>query len=305
MTTNDNPFAALEELIQRDCHDQKSHIFLHPFDYGSSHVSLGKRNYTEDEVHALKERDFETRIFITNKAFDGSSVWLRTHFSDNHVYHSKLNAVRDYFKATHHKSFTAAKSALSELLTMSVDMPKSSYYSFAVTMASALSEMGKNTSFETDESFVENKDDIELARMKLCLLMHLVFSKMKKSTFLQDDDGSNIFRLIHCRTSVEKKDKHFLLLPWFSFLLQCCLTGYVIFQNVNDGISFSPSYIPLAIITFVYSSVVAYPGITEIPKAFEVYNRRVGPIQMIDFIVNGILPHVLLISGFLVSDILL
>ena len=307
-----NPYAGLETLTETYCHDQKPHIFLHPYDYGVSAVSPGIRDYTADELDALAKRDFETRIFITNRTFEGGSVWLRTHFTDNHIHTTMLfNVVRDYFKATHAlKNFTAAKSALSEMMTTLMETDKAEYYSFAITMASALSEMGSNTSFEISDALVKNKVDIELARMKLCLMMHIVFTKAETSDFLNDGDGSNIFRLVHAQTVVSKKDKVLFLLPWFSFLLQICLTGYVILQNAMDGIAFLPGNqddgllfwwnIPLAIATLVYSTIVALPGVREINDAYKIYGR-LGPIQMIDFIVNSIVPFVLLVSGFLVS----
>jgi hypothetical protein len=307
-----NPYAGLETLIETYCHDQKPHIFLHPHDYGISAVSPGIRDYTTDELDALAKRDFETRIFITNRTFEGDSVWLRSHFTDNHVYTTTFNVVRDYFKATHAlKNYTAAKSALSEMITTCMESDKAKYYSFAITMASALSEMAGNTSFEISDALVKDEDDMELARMKLCLMMHVIFTKAETSEFLNDGDGSNIFRLVHAQTVVTKRDKMLFLLPWFSFLLQICLTGYVILQNAMEGIAFLPGNqdadaitfwynLPLAITTLVYSGIVAHPGIMEINSAYKIYGR-IGPIQMIDFIINSIVPFVLLVSGFLVS----
>jgi hypothetical protein len=303
---DDNPYKDLECLIDKFCQDQKPPVFLHPFDYGENSVSPGLRNYTEKELEALSQRDFETRLFITNKTFMGDSVWLRTHFSDNHIHETKFNKIRDYIKAMYAtKNYTAAKAVLAELLTMCMEMDKSSYHSFAITVASGLSNMGANTTFEYSSS---NSPDS--TRRGLCLLMHFIFDKMSTSNFLQNE-GSNIYRLVHCSTSTSRKNKYELTIPLFSFLLQICLTVFVLLENYTAFQKFRDGEDPhgendihlsavLACLTFGYSALVAYPGVRELKDAYKVFGRT-GPIHMMDFVVNTILPFVLLISGFLVS----
>jgi len=299
-TFDGNPFDGLNEIFINCCNDKQPFVFLHPTHYGKTAVSPGLRDYTEDELLALEKRDFETRIFITGRIFDGDSVWLRTHFTDNHCHKSVFRVVRDYFKAAHAtKNRTAAKSALSELLTMCMEGAKSDYYSFAVTVASGLSNMAENTSFEINRNMVKDKADLPIARRRLCLLMHVIFSKISSSNFLCDEEGSNIYRVVYCRTKYSNM-KSIRVIPLFSFLLQVCLTGFVILENLTEGITdWRAANIPLALLTFFYSSLVAWPSITESPDAFKVY-KRIGPIQLIDFVVNTILPVVLLVSGFFV-----
>ena len=175
--------------------------------------------------------------------------------------------------------------------------------------------MGRNTSFQLHKAIVEEEKDIDLARRKFCLVMHILFTKIGVSNFLYTGEGSNIYRLVHCSSYVSKRNKFQFLLPWFSFLLQSCLTVYVLADNVRTyneqgGFFFNTSRdeaslslwsnLPLAIITLVYSAVVAWPGLLEAGDAYNVYGR-IGPIQMFDFIVNTILPIILLFSGFFVS----
>jgi hypothetical protein len=305
MQNSDNPYKELENLIAADCHDQKPHIFLHPDKYGDNAASPGLRDYNADELEALKKRDFETRLFLTAVAIKGQSVWLRTRFSDNHIHNSIFNVVRDYFKAVHAtKNFTAAKSILSEALTMCMEMDKCNYHSFAISIASGLSNMGQNTSFQIHKAMVGDGEDIELARRKFCLIMHIIFDKIGTYEFL-NGDGSNIYRMVHCNTTTTK-ERGGLCIPYFSFLLQICLTVYVILENVANFKEYQPGQgligrtAPLAFLTFAYSVLVAYPGVIEIKDAFRVYGR-IGPIQMLDFIVNSILPFVLLVAGFFVS----
>lgn len=313
-----NPYEKLEPLIDEYCSDQKPHIYLHPTEYGTSAVSPGLRDYTEEELDALAKRDFETRLFITATAIEGSSVWLRTRWSDNHVRNSTFNVVRDYFKAMHGtKNFTAAKSALSEALTMCMESEKSNYYSFAISLASGLSNMGRNTSFQVHDAIIKTPDEINLARRKLCLMMHIIFSKIESSDFLCSAEGSNIYRLVFCMTVVSKQDALKLLIPIFSFLLQIMLTVFVFFENFTEEHFRFKTFlgeneeevatnlkinVVLAVVTFVYSCFVAAPGITEMKPAFKFYGGF-GLLHTLDFIINTILPFVILVSGFFVSFI--
>ena len=308
-------YRGLEDLTQRHCNDQTDHIFLHPTDYGVSAVSPGLRNFSDKEMLALEKRDFETRLFITASTFAGDSVFLQTRFSDNHIHLTKFNNIRDYFKATHAtRNFTAAKSSLAELLTTCMETEKDSYYSFAITVASGLSNMGGNTSFEINRAIVEDEEDVELARRKLCLIMNIVFAKMASSKFLIEEDGSNIYRVVHCSTTVSKLKNTFeRSVPFFTFFLQVILTIFVIIECVKtlkteatlsslrlSNFQFVPNMI-LALSTLVYSSIVAWPEMMETNDAFNLYHRRPGPIQMLDFLINTILPPILVAFGFVVS----
>ncbi len=82
------------------------------------------------------------------------------------------------------KNYTASKANCTELLSsclqaFSDPSSTSKYYSFAITMASGLSNMAQNIDFE--QGMVSNVTDLEevnLARRKFCLLMHIIFSKI-------------------------------------------------------------------------------------------------------------------------------
>ncbi len=315
-----NPFEKLEPLISEYCTDQEPHIFLHPYDFGTNSFSPGKRDYTKEELEALEKRDFETRIFMSATAINGNSMWLRSHWTDNHIYESELNLIRDYFKASHGtKNFTAAKFSLTEVLTMCMESKKTNYYSFAVTVASMLSDMGKNTSFQIHDAIVKSEDQVDIARNKLCLLMHIVFSKMDVSNFLYAGEGSNIYRLVYCTTYVSEKDRMKFLFPLFSFLLQLTLTYFVLVENITEQHFMFKSLNPdpesgedaptmikivsnllLGVVTLVYSGIVASPSFAEMTPAFKFYEGY-GVLQLMDAIVNAILPIIILVSGFFVS----
>lgn len=312
---NSNPYKGLETRMEEGCHGNKPLIFLHPSDYGATHVSPALRNYTEDELKALEQRDFETRLFLTADTYEGDSVWLRTHWTDNHIHKTVLNGVRDYFKALHStKNFTAAKAVLSEMLTTCLEVERSNYYSFAITMASALSNMGKNVSFQIHDSLIKSENELPLAQRKLCLAMHLIFNKVKTARFLYSRKACNIYRLIHCKTVISNFGKRELLVPWFTFFLQIFLSAFVLvylFSEVeydedkdNEGkmrlMNINGQNSVLAVATFVYSAVVAYPGLAETADAYRMYGK-LGPIQMLDFIINSTLPLILLFFGFFVS----
>ena len=299
------PYKGLETRMEKGCHGQKPLIFLHPSDYGATHVSPALRNYTEEELKALEKRDFETRLFLTADTYEGDSVWLRTHWTDNHIHKTVFNSVRDYFKAVHStENFTAAKAVLSEMLTTCLEVERTNYYSFAITMASALSNMGKNVSFQIHDSLITSENELPLAQRKLCLTMHLLFTKVKTARFLYSGKACNIYRLIHCKTVVSKIGKRDLLVPWFTFFLQTILTIFVILNVVLEegwGIQVgSKGNFVLAFTTFVYSAVVASPGLAETADAYRMYGK-LGPIQVLDFIINSVLPFILLVFGATVS----
>lgn len=287
----------LESIMKRDSTSQKSHVFMHPFDAGL--------DYTDDEVNASQERDFECRLFITGTNCGNDTFFLRTRHTDNHEHNTEFNFVRDYLKAVvSTRNHMAAKVTLSRLLTMCFKMSESNRISFSSTIASGLSRNGKNVDFEISDTMVRNSKDIEVTRLKLCVLMHIIFNKVRKHEFLVEKEGSNAFRLFHCRTK-HSRDKKPILYAVFSFLLQCCLTGYVVADNWSELRSnkswddYRWQNLPLASLTLIYSAILAWPGIVEKNDAFEIYGS-IGVLQSMDFCVNAILPTILLFSGFLV-----
>ncbi len=288
MTSN---YTKLEEVYAKTFHELAPLILLHPGE---------KRDYTEEEFDHLKQRDFKTRWFMRNTTVNGTSVSLRTHFTDNHKYESHLNYVRDYFKAaTVTNNLTSAKTTLTELLSMFFAFKPSQYYSFAVSTASGLSNYGDNISFELGTNGLLEEGYSELAaRKKLCLFMDIIFSKVAMYRFLVQSEGTNTYRLVHCGTK-GSRIKSPLVYAFFSFLLQLCLTGYVVLENITSAESLSLRNLPLAILTLVYSTMIAYPGMTDSGIARKLYGK-IGLLQTVDYFVNTILTVVLLISGFFV-----
>ena len=303
--------STLEKIMRDVTEDSTNLIFL------EQEGSSGKRKqYTDEEVEMLKQRSFKSRIFMTCESVNRNTVFLRTHFSDNHTMESvnTLNYVRDYFKAAHGtRSHTAAEAALARIIIIALDSEESWYTSFACVLASGLSGKGENTDFEKcpqsknhQNVLVGEDDDPKKTREEYCKLMHIIFSKIKKYRFMIEEEGSNAYRLFHCRTATTK-DKSPLLYAGFSFLLQTCLTGYVIAQlyiNVNgnmyDNLSRVMKNLTLALLTLFYSTVLAAPELKEVPDAFGIFGNKYGLLQMMDFIVNAILPSLLIISGFFV-----
>lgn len=298
----------LEEIIKDTVKNNDSCVFLHPTD---------KRGYTEDELLALTHRDFETRLLITGTQCAGDCAFLRNHHTDHAPYTSNLNYVRDYVKAFHvTKNWTCAKTMLTTLLTLCFQLSPSRYYTFATSIASGLSKNGANTDFEgsnlADGAGLEMKshvnlmvnrnDDVDLVRRKFCYLMDVIFKRMEMKKFLIDDDSCNIFRLVHCETKYSERKKP-LLVPLFSFILQVTLTVYVIAEFVilvRGEESIKRYMIPLAVTTSLYSFTIAIYNIYEVFTAHRLLYGRIGPLQLMDLIVNAIVPTVLTFTGFVV-----
>ncbi len=286
----------LEEIYRKRYTTHDPLIFLHPDE--------GDRDYTQDEIDKLTERDFKTRWLICCTAIGGGKcVALRSHWTDNHHFESHLKCVRNYFKASFVTgNATAAKSALTELLSMFFRLEPSEYYSFAVTVASGLSNCGENTMFEVQHDLVQWDEEAQ-ARRKLTLLMDVLFSKMALHRFLIHENGTNAYRLIHCRT-VSSTDKRPIFYVVFSFLLQLCLAAYVVAEIVYNHYDESREdynfwNIPLACLTFIYSAMIARASIMESSNAIKLYEKR-GPLQMVDLFVNKYLTCILLVAGFFV-----
>jgi len=285
-----NKWAKLEDIFHEKYSENAPLVLLHPGD---------DRSYTDEELDHLRERDFVARMLICRDSCCGKSISLRTHFSDNHKFESHLNYIRDYFKAEHlTQNYTAAKTTVSELLTIFFTLNESQYYSFAITIASALSNCGENTSFQPYDNLLTTKHQADEARRKLCLLMHVLFTKVSMYNFLIKNNGNNTYRLVHCGTKSYQNKKP-LFYALFSFLIQLCLTGYVIAENISTAEDLHLRNLPLAVLTFIYSAMIAYPGLVDSHNAFDLYGK-IGPLQMTDFFVNQFLTFVLLFSGFFV-----
>ncbi len=213
------------------------------------------------------------------------------------------------------KTHTAAKAILARLLTITFDTTGGEYCTFAMTMASALSCDGSNCDFEVSE---ENEGDInsihvegdckDRLRLLLCALMHIIFTKVKQHKFMLVEEGSNVYRLFYCNVKTSKDIKP-IFYACFSFVLQSMLTAYVITQTirnftedvyVKEGKVQNSVNLALAAVTAVYSAILAYPSIMEIPAAYDVYDRKIGLLSFMDFVANGFLPTVLLCFGFFV-----
>jgi len=361
----------LEKIILKNVDNPQDCVFLHH--------NGERRNYTDDELANLKNRDFETRLFMSGMPCGGDSVFLRTHFTDNVEHASNFNYVRDYLKAFHVvKNWTCAKSVLTTLLTMCFELDESHYYSFATSIASGLSRQGANTDFEGDHSIQvatslasgltefegdhstkldkgedfednvklgdstgENKDSEEsitekfkklralsvtknqvtllgpgesngLIRRKFCFLMDVVFKRLAVKKFLVDDKKSNIYRVVHCQTKYSDSKKP-LFVAGFAFILQLLLTLFVILELAklgNERDCPEPGHepqrfdvqwrmLPLAVFTSIHSFIVAIPNFYESLFSYRIYGK-IGPLQMMDFIMSAIIPLVLTVGGFLV-----
>jgi hypothetical protein len=291
----------LEEIITEHCNDSQPPVFLHPKD-------VGNRDYTDDELQNVRSRDFQSRLFISNTNIKGQTAALRTRFSDNHAHTSHFNVVRDIIKTFHStKNFTSAKTHCTELLSKFLQYKPDSqasiskYYTFAVSVASSLSNFGEGTSFEHDIAMVKDSRDEDIARLKLCLLMDIIFSKISMFHFLVYEEGTNSFRVAYCQSKCNRKDKQPFLFAAFSFLLQFCLTAYVVLENVTEGIDeWHVRNLPLAILTLIYGTMIIYPSLRDKEQAFNFYGNKYSLLQQMDFFVNHTLSTILVFSGFVV-----
>jgi len=282
------------------------------------HPGEERKNYTDEElecVNGQRSVDFSSRIYITALNVKNNTTILRTRFSDNAEHASYLNYVRDYFKAANStKHYTSAKAALTQLLTMFFNMSNTHYYNSACTMASALSDHGEKTLFEIDPAMVEHAKDIPAARQRLVYLMDIVFSKVSIKRYLIDEEGYNIYRLVHCITKREKKKKVFsktLLYPLgyciFSFLLQMCLLAYVIFENISiDKVELdftdlaTYKMVPLALLSTIFSIILASPEWKQAGVVYEFYGGSVFSfLWAVDFFVNVVIPLIVVFAGFI------
>ena len=220
----DMQFKELEQIM-KDCISENK-----PLIFPDTTAEL--EEYDDDDVNALIQRDFQTRIFMSSLSINMNCVWLRNHHYDNFNSKSNFTYVRDIFKAAFTtKNHTAAKSTLTSELTKWFDLDHHEYYTYATTLASALSEEATNTSFQIHPAMVGSSDQLPFARKTLILLMDILFSKVYLKTFLHKESNSNIYRLVHCVTKHTGSHSS-LLYAVFSFLLQLALTTFVVLQVV-------------------------------------------------------------------------
>ena len=94
----------LEEVMSSNTQENKPLIFLH--EGQQDQVT----EYTDEQLAILPSRDFKTRLFIANLAYNYNSVWVRNHHSDAISSESNFTYIRDYFKASFAtRNHTAAK----------------------------------------------------------------------------------------------------------------------------------------------------------------------------------------------------
>jgi len=93
----------------------------------------------------------------------------------------------------------------------------------------------------------------------------------------------------------------------FAFILQLCLTVYVIFESTGhkeedceqeENLFSRLMMIPLATFTSLYSFFIAIPNFQESLFSYRIYGT-IGPLQMMDFIMSAIVPIVLTVTGFI------
>lgn len=243
----------LEVILPKDCDFDQPPLFLHP-------KEVGKRSYDEDETVACAGRDFHSRAFISRTAFDGQNFTLRTRFSDNHAYESHLQAIGEIMSAIHtrERNMVWVRSKMTELMYMCFDCceDKSKYYSLMATLASALSDCANYTNFEKHQDFVMDKDDEEVARRRLCLLVDIVLEKVEAYNLLMQDGSLNTFSTAFYARKENGAWKPFLffLVAFLFFLVQVAYAAY--FAVGIYLYRFEPldlTMIPLVIVAFVAS----------------------------------------------------
>lgn len=237
----------LEVILPKDCDFDQPPLFLHP-------KEVGKRSYDEDETVACAGRDFHSRAFISRTAFDGQNFTLRTRFSDNHAYESHLQAIGEIMSAIHtrERNMVWVRSKMTELMYMCFDCceDKSKYYSLMATLASALSDCANYTNFEKHQDFVMDKDDEEVARRRLCLLVDIVLEKVEAYNLLMQDGSLNTFSTAF----YARKENGAWFVAFLLFLVQVAYAAY--FAVGIYLYRFQPldlTMIPLVIVAFVAS----------------------------------------------------
>lgn len=278
---------------------EKDLIILHPD---------SNKEYNEDELRALRSREFASRLFLTSTLiplpegetcfFDYEGAFLRNRFSDRAPHESEFRYIRDYLWGARKPDHTAAKSALTSLLLGNFKMDHDKYYSSATLLASALSEQAKNTSFQPYQ--IIEGDDVVLVRRKFVLLMQILFEGIALENSLIKEEQANIYRLGYCM--VNDRDLTAYLYPALACLLQVLLMAYVVFEIVDvtsNGLELVNSTIPLAIAGSMFSCVQAWKGLKSTFGVQELYEKGFSLMQMLDLLINAFLPIVAVGAGFL------
>jgi len=289
-------------------------------------IILVDHDYTEEILEKLSRRPFQSRLYISSSltktvsdtndgVYEGG--FLRTRFSDRAAHQSDLSTIRDYIWALYSreeartKDAVAAKLAISHLCLGSFKMDESEYYSFASTLASALSEQATNTVFQPKE-FLKT-EDLHLVRKKFVLCMEILFQSVSLDRFLVQDNAANIYRLAYCMRSTMSYDnssqgmlvngRRIFFAPLLSFALQVVLLVYVILEIEDtledEKFELQTKTLPLAALGSIYSSLLAWKRIKtslEINKFYE----SVGFLWFLDYVINVILPILAIFAGFFV-----
>jgi len=295
------------------------------------------RDYTLEELENVRRRPFASRLYISGISIDENTVWLQTHFSDCHAKRASLRRIRDLVKAMIiTQNHVASFNNMSDVLIQLFEMKESNYCSLAATLASAISNYGKGVNFERRANdnrqysykVLEFKKE-ELLRKQFTRLMHILFSKVAIERHLVKEERHNIFRLAYCLTKylgydAEKKNyyreifkltrKMFwaYLKAFVSFFIQVLMTLFIILSIINsskeEGKFVHLNMIPLTIATFVLSSLLSWPQLTDAANTFNFYNgvRRyeskrelhfIHPLVLMDYAANMVLPVILTIAG--------
>jgi transcriptional regulator of heat shock response len=134
----------------------------------------------------------------------GNTVWLRTRHTDHHRHNSSFIQIRDAFNAdaiTNNPS--GARDSVTKILDMFYRMHESDYYSYACTVASALSNGAENVTFEKELLFhparkgrdqLQEREEQQRARDRLLKLMDIVFSNLREKKSLMERYKPNIYR---------------------------------------------------------------------------------------------------------------
>jgi len=295
-----NDYTKLHAIMEANCRENLPIIVVDPDEESEE--------YNTAQIASLRQRDFKTRIFISALHSTDNSFWVRTHHTDStiHALSETFSYIEDYFEAAYaRKSHIAAKATVSAGLTELLDMDKDEYCAFATIMGSGLSKNGSSTSFEIDNALVRSVKDIAIARHRLVILMDIIFNKIIIRRFLIDEDKVNIFRLIHCQTKGQRNKKSFVY-AIFSFMLQSCMVFFVTAQVVlTESVERDPTLAyglySLATLGSIFGLFALFPDLVNARTVLRIYGGF-GPLQMIDFVVNVILPLVLVFIGwYLVS----
>lgn len=299
-SSDSNEYQKLHAIMEANCRENLPIIVVDPDEE--------REEYNPVEIASLRQRDFKTRLFISALHSTDNSFWVRTHHTDStiHALSETFSYIEDYFEAAYaRKSHITAKATVSAGLTELLHMDKDEYCAFATIMGSGLSKNGSSTSFEIDNALVRSSKDIEIARHRLVILMDIIFNKIIIRRFLIDEDKVNIFRLIHCQTKGQRNKKSFIY-AIFSFMLQSCMVFFVTAQVLlTDSVERDPTLAyglySLATLGSIFGLFALFPDLVNARAVLRIYGGF-GPLQMIDFIVNVILPLVLVFIGwYLVS----